>query len=180
MRSPLCLSLLCASALSCTETPTAPIDAPVPADIAEARPSIIGVSSAITLTSLRPYDTVAVRIDSEGCFHKNRFELTLVPDDVGATWLSGDGMSMASPRLGGAEPLRELITSRLVSRDQLAGLDRLLAYYRRGVSASICTSSTALRLSLRRGGQVIAEESYIDRSCSTSEQPGVLTFYELL
>ena len=180
MRYALCPFVLGAVALSCTDMPSAPVDAPVAHDTASVRPAAPEASSVLTLASLQPHDTLTVRIDSEGCFHKNRFELTLVADATGTPWLSGSVMSMASPRLPGAQPRRELFKTRQVSRDQLIGLDQLLAYYRRGASASICTTSTALRLSLKRGGQVIADESYIDHSCSTSEQPGVMTFYELL
>ena len=180
MRHPLCLFGLTCAALSCADMPSAPVDAPVAHDTTSVRPAAPQATSLVTLASLQPNDTLTVRIDSEGCFHKNRFELTLVADAIGTTWLSGGVMSIASPRLENAQPRRELFKTRQVSRDQLIGLDQLLAYYRRGASTSMCTTSTSLRLSLKRGGQVIADESYIDHSCSTSEQPGVMTFYELL
>jgi hypothetical protein len=62
---------------------------------------------------------------------------------------------------------------------EIEGLDKLLAQYR-SLTPGFCTTTHTIGMVQRRGGKVIANESFFDASCSTFASNGMTTFQGLL
>ena len=182
MRRPLQLFFTFASVLSCVEAPTAPVVTRAE-DPASTQQAPEATASGISFASLAPGDVLAVEIHASGCYHNDRYDLVFARDEAGSTRLSGRVTALAVPpppdSPDSPRPTIRELTPQAVAPAELAGLDRLLAYYRGGPPDG-CTSHIAVRLSLLRGGQVIREERYSDGSCSADDQPGVISLYALL
>jgi len=119
---------------------------------------------------IQPQDHITVGYTSQGCFHYLAYRFQFERRDkvqvrITTLW----------------KPRRYLGTVTLSDED-LAGLDRLISYYRTHPEGE-CTTNDGVDITYRRTSYGVtyglAEEKYNDMSCQVDETKGVLSLREL-
>ena len=123
-------------------------------------------------------DSIHVKFTSSGCFHYYTYEF----DFHRAVRVTAT-IARVGPREGERGNQREegertIIGKVALSQDEIAGLDRLLAFYRWRHGGG-CTTVDKIVVTQMSGGKAIASESFTDASCATYEAAKLTTFPRL-
>jgi hypothetical protein len=121
----------------------------------------------ISFKKLPVGDTLEVAFTTAGCFHSAEYSFAF---ERGKTMTVT--ISEAGPVPRGKKKRSGKIT---VSGWDLAGLDRLMKFYRSDEPGG-CTTIDNITLVQKRGGKVVAEEKYSDATCGTYGKLGLLLF----
>jgi hypothetical protein len=127
------------------------------------------VPAPISFADLGINEAIEVRVISHSCFDRQIHDLKISRDEEEYV-------------AGVSSPIDRHVLPRLLplNAQQVAGLDRLLAYYRRHERHG-CTNSKSVTLTRRSAsGQLISTEEYLDDSCGTEYPDGVTLLPELL
>jgi hypothetical protein len=116
------------------------------------------LAASPSLSQLQPGDRLHVSYHSRGCFHDRKYEIDFERGTSITARSSGRTVSL-SPR-------------------EVSGLDKLFQFYRSRPGGG-CTTQDDISISQFRGGQKIASERYVDRSCTTYQMKDVTRFYEI-
>jgi hypothetical protein len=116
-------------------------------------------------SKLKQGDTLIVRFHSSGCFHNETHELTFRQ----ASDLSLSIVKMPGVNLG----------TLTLSKSDIAGLDRLMEFYRSKRSGG-CTSVDDITFSQQRDGKTLATEQFTDDSGQDSSIAGITLFRTLI
>lgn len=108
-------------------------------------------------------DRIHIDYISNGCFHRDHFRLTFESGSpftvtivsVESIWLSDDRQAVEEKRLGTLN----------LSREDLTGLDQLIAFYRSDPGGS-CTTIDKITFSHIRNGRIVVQERFTDATCS--------------
>ena len=107
-----------------------------------------------TFSGLQKGEELRVDFDSRGCFHCYTYELKFSRTAAGVV------VSFTSETRGA---LGELV----LGMSDLAGLDRLLSFYR-SVRLGGCTTKDSIKVARLRKGTIVATERFTDESCEAS------------
>jgi hypothetical protein len=129
-------------------------------------------NAPISFGQLEPLETIRVRFNSTGCFHSRTYELTFRRRSSYAATVR----EVTTPIVGAA-PKRSRTT--VLSSTRVAGLDRLLEYYRRESPGGCTTVELVTITRLSANGTPIATEQYVDESCGTQRLDGVTLLPDL-
>jgi hypothetical protein len=132
-----------------------------------------------TFSKLKQGDTLVVRFHTSGCFHEATHEFT---------FRRASELTVSVVRLPGDAALAGLITTqtnrvalgtRTLSKSDVAGLDRLMEFYR-SRHDSFCTTVDQISFTQLRDGKTVATEEITDGSCQTYDQKGLTRFPDLI
>lgn len=119
----------------------------------------------ISFQKLPAGDTIEVTFMSVGCFHRVGYKMTFVPGESAVVSIE----ALDSPKP--AKPMGKIT----VSGRELAGLDRLMKYYRTPHFGG-CTTVDQIKLVQKHDGKVVAEEEYTDSTCGTRDNKDFTLF----
>ncbi len=131
------------------------------------------VGTPISFQNLPVGDTIEVTFESSGCFHHVTYFWNFRRSDKGNVTARVRGES------GNAEIEAKMRGEGVVSSKDLAGLDRLLEYYRAGRPGG-CTTVNTITLVWSGGIGEIAREKYVDGTCGTYDNKKLVLFSNLL
>ncbi|MBS1914195.1 MAG: hypothetical protein JST22_19560 [Bacteroidetes bacterium] len=129
----------------------------------------------ISLRQLPPGDVIVVRYLSIGCFHRVAYQFEFRHDsnyavDVSPLNARADDAQASDEGLSGC--------TLALSDADVAGLDRLLAFYR-NVEDPTCTTVDRIECRQVSGSAVKAVELFIDGTCESNGLADVVTFMSL-
>jgi len=116
------------------------------------------IAGSPLVSQLQPGERLHVAYQSRGCFHEYKFEIDLER-----------GPSVTA-RSGG-----RTVT---LSANEVAGLDKLLQFYR-SKPRGLCTTQDDISISEFRGTQKISNEHYVDGTCGTDEMKDITRLSEI-
>jgi hypothetical protein len=127
-------------------------------------------------TKLPSGNTLQMRFTSGGCFHFYILDLTFTSSPRPAATVFDIVLEPAETGKGTGlrEAGREKRGKLSLSKNDLAGLDNLLAFYRTNTAAG-CTTHNGIEISQVRDGKIVASEKFQDNSCGARRINGVLT-----
>lgn len=122
----------------------------------------------ISFRQLAADETIHVTFTSNGCFHSETFEFDFLQGPTVTAKVSHLDRSSKETKQArtGAKPV--LLGTVELSKAEVAGLDRLLTFYR-SKQLGGCTTVDRITVTQKRGETVIATESYTDGTCATYE-----------
>lgn len=136
-------------------------------------------SAPISFRQMRDGDTIRVIYSSVGCFHFETREFEFHGGkDVTAKIIRIDRRWNEDAKQR-EEPVKTPLGTVRVSEAELAGLDRLLAYYRSHPLGG-CTTVDEIEVTHLRGDRTIATESFTDATCGTYERKDLTLFWDLV
>jgi len=133
------------------------------AALAFAGPAVAG--KPISFQKIPAGDTIEVTFMSVGCFHRVSYKMTFAP---------GENAVVSIKDLYSPKPGKHLGKIAVSGRD-LAGLDRLMKYYRTPHLGG-CTTVDQIKLVQKHDGKVVAEEEYTDSTCGTYDKKDFTLF----
>lgn len=141
-----------------------------------------GLASAGNAISLRNFpagDSVTVTYSSNGCFATMAYSFdfqrsAFVTVEIFRLEPQRDPVSDID-----LEPKRVSLGTVALNDDEVAGLDRLLAFYRSKPPGG-CTTVDNILLTQRTGNTLKASEAFIDASCQADEQKNLTLFFSLI
>jgi hypothetical protein len=128
-----------------------------------------------TFSKLKRGDTLVVRFHTTGCFHDETHEFTFrraAELTVAVVQLPRDA---ARAGLGTTQTNRVDVGTLTLSKSDVAGLDRLMEYYR-SKHDGFCTTVDRISFTQQRDGKTIATEEITDGSCQTFRMKRLMTF----
>ncbi len=152
----LCLAASCCSVL-CAEPP-ARVDA---------------------FSKLKQGDTLTVRFHTSGCFHDATHEFTFRRASELSVSIAQLPRDAARPGVVTTQTNRVDLGTLTLSKSDVAGLDRLMEFYR-SKHNSFCTTVDHLTFTQQRDGKSVATEQIEDGSCQTDEMKRLTSFPELI
>lgn len=128
--------------------------------------SVALAGEAISFQKLPVNDAISVKLTSTGCFHSLTYEfefqrgetLTAKATQIELRWSKSERRMEVAKRI----PLGSVA----LSQTELAGLDRLFAFYR-SKKAGDCTTVDEITAIQKRGDVVKITESFTDKTCAT-------------
>jgi hypothetical protein len=123
----------------------------------------------ISFRKLPDGDTIEVTFQSFGCFHQAAHAL----DFARGKEMTVDILSLVPPKRGKA------LGKITVSDRDLAGLDRLMKFYRSKQPGG-CTTVDTIGVVQKHDGKVVAEEKYTDSTCATYDKKDLTLFSALI
>jgi hypothetical protein len=120
--------------------------------------SVAAVADSALLSQLRPGERVHISYHSRGCFHDRSYEFDFERKGSVTVRSSGHVVPLTS--------------------QEIAGLDKLIAFYRSRPGGG-CTTQGEIVISDFRDRQQISSEHYVDGSCATYEMKDITRFYEI-
>src|SRR4029434_4743305 len=129
------------------------------------------VTHVDAFSKLKPGDTLVVRFHTSGCFHDATHEFTFrrALELTVSVVLVQFPRDAARPGVVTTQTNRvELGTLRL-SKSAVAGLDRLMEFYR-SKHDSFCTTIDHISFTQQRAGKTVATEEITDGSCQTYDK----------
>jgi hypothetical protein len=141
--------------------------------------ALLASDSVGTFSALPHGEEMQVGFQSVGCFHSLTYELSF-------RRASEAIVSVAKVEYGWSQE-RHVITATnrvelgelTLSEAELAGLDRLLRYYRASHTGG-CTTRDVIVFSRRRDGRIVATEQFTDDSCATYDMKDLVTIPALV
>lgn len=110
-------------------------------------------------------NTIEVMFESKGCFHHGRYQFVF------------QGARAVVIKM---EAKRNIpVGAVTLSKSELAGLDRLLIFYRER-RPGLCTTSDTIALTQKTGGKVVKREFFQDDTCETDEMKRVTRFTDIV
>ena len=134
-------------------------------------PCVLG-AEPISFVSLAAGESISVRFASFGCFHQSveEFEFT-----------RGQSLTVEIFRITGRKDKpaeRKSLGKLTLTDEETAGLDKLLAYYRKNIDRG-CTTEDQITLTRAGAGAAKITENYKDSSCGTYEEKDLTLFTSL-
>jgi hypothetical protein len=124
-------------------------------------------------------DTVTVTYQSNGCFSNLAYEF----DFQRAAMVTAEIFRLEPQRDPvrniDLEPKRVSLGTVVVTDAELAGLDRLLGFYR-GKPGGGCTTVDTIVVTQKTGKELKASEAFVDASCLAGDTKDVTLFYSLV
>jgi hypothetical protein len=120
--------------------------------------SVAALARSQSLSQLAPGDRLHVAYHSRGCFHDRKYDIDFERGPSVTARASGRTVTL--------------------SPQEIAGLDKLLEFYRSRPRGG-CTTHDKIAISHFRAGKEISSEQYVDGSCATYQMKGVTRFYEI-
>lgn len=116
----------------------------------------------ITFATLPAGDSVQVTFTSSGCFHHKTYEFTFHKDATLTATVTQTEHGRGPSQVG--QPVA--LGTASLSDSEIAGLDRLFAFYRSKHPGG-CTTVDTITAVQKSGDTVKASESFVDGSCAT-------------
>jgi hypothetical protein len=116
------------------------------------------LANAPSLSQLQPGERLHVSYHSRGCFHDRKYEIDF--ERAKAVTAHSAGRTI------------------LLSRKEIAGLDKLFQFYSSGPRGG-CTTQDNISISQFRGSEKISAKHYVDGSCATHQMKDVTEFYDI-
>ena len=120
--------------------------------------SVAAFAGSPSLAQLAPGDRLHVAYHSRGCFHNRKYDIDFER-----------GISVR------ARSAARVVT---LSAGEIAGLDKLIAFYSSRPRGG-CTTEDDITITQFRNGKRVSSEHYVDGSCSTYEMKNITRFYEI-
>ena len=124
-------------------------------------------------------DVVSVSYSSSGCFSQSRFSFEFRRGDL----VSAEVFRLEPQRDPAKdielEPKRVSLGTVALTAAEVAGLDRLLAFYRANPKGN-CTTVDTLVIIQRNGEAIQGSETFIDATCGAGQAPDVTPFPALV
>lgn len=132
------------------------------------------------LSGLDRNQELAVRFESNGCFHHSLYDLhfTIEPESLKVTGFDLSPYYDTPSKKIIEHPQRPLVPLVLSHRD-IIKLDRLFEFYRTTHQQG-CTTVDSISIEKRTGAKTVATESFTDGSCATYERSDLLTIPALV
>lgn len=141
----------------------------------------IGIHRPSPLASaLASHEALKIDFTSRGCFHRDHYELTLVPTSNGVQVTGLDRSrywdeALKKPVEDGQRPLSPIT----LSSSDLLKLDCLFEFYR-SKPAGGCTTIDEITLRKLSAGSTVQTEVFTDASCDTYDRRDFLTVGQLV
>lgn len=145
-------------------------------------PAVLGGEAANRVdafSKLKQGDTLVVRFHTSGCFHNSTHEFTF--RRASELTVSVVQLSRDTNRTGvvTTQTNRVDLGSLTLTKSDIAGLDRLMDFYR-SKHDSVCTTVDSLSFTQQRGGRTVAAEQITDGSCQTYDMKRLTRFPDLI
>ena len=132
----------------------------------------------ISFRKLPAGDSIQVSFRSSGCFHQTAYEFDFQGGKDPAARVTAIEEKWDPKSRRQLPEGRKELGAVVLSDSDLAGLDRLLKFYRQPQPGG-CTTIDHITVSQRRGGKVAATESFTDSTCATYDRKDLTLFTAL-
>jgi hypothetical protein len=130
-------------------------------------------------SKLKQGDTLIVRYHTSGCFHAATHELTFRRASELTVSIVQVPRDAARSDIVTTQTSRVNLGTLTLSKSDVAGLDRLMEFYR-SKHDSFCTTVDDLTFTQQREGNTVATEQITDGSCQTDQRKRLTRFPELI
>lgn len=130
-------------------------------------------------SKLKQGDTLTVRFHTSGCFHDATHEFTFRRVSELSVSIVQLHREAARPGVVTKQINRVDLGTLTLSKSDVAGLDRLVDFYRSKHSES-CTTVDHITFTQQRDGKTVATEQITDATCQTYDMKRITTFSELI
>jgi hypothetical protein len=128
---------------------------------------------------LKQGDTLTVRYHTSGCFHEATHELTFRQASELSVSIVQLPRDAARPGVVTTQTNRVDLGTLILSKSDVAGLDRLMDFYRSKHRGG-CTTVDDVTFTQQREGKIVATEQIKDGTCQTYEMKRLTRFPELI
>jgi hypothetical protein len=137
------------------------------------------VTHVDSFSKLKQGDTLIVRFHSSGCFHDETYDLIFRRTPELAVSIVHLPCEAIRPALIDPQTNRVDLGTLTLSKSDIAGLDKLMDFYRSNREGG-CTTLVKIAFTQQRDGKTVATEQVTDDSCQTYQMKRVTSFTKLI
>jgi hypothetical protein len=116
---------------------------------------------------LQTGDSIYVTYSSNGCFHSVTYEFEFKHGVAVTAEITEVELVPGTKGKDSREEIRTLLGTVTLTASELAGLDRLFEFYRKGEWGG-CTTQDSIKATYKIGGVTTATETFTDRTCAAA------------